>query len=447
MSSGDTIKSGSGRKTSVAPVTSTPAVRTTGGPKPFIPKRAPPMQSVYTEDDYDADGKLKVLRKVPLGDAYKNRQETTSLGTPTRADYYSPPVMPTTPKEAESQGNAKSASPVKVKTPQPKAQSQPTEQRAPSVAVSKEDAAKLPSVVGNEAYPSLPGKPDRFAPTPNKHRLGQNKFDVQTPEGMGNRDEQYIAVIRTIENRHPDEDRLLQKYALQYVARQNNTYNPIEDPPVVLSELLPTCVVVIDRIFSRDEANADENRAIKKYVKKLADRTDLDVVPVYVTKPFHVPLHPMTTFKYKDKVIDQIMHEFYESQQESASEILDRVEADRDNAAPKQTKWQVYDGISPQGAFGPKTIVSATDVSTDVPTDSEKTAKDKARALSWAEQCEQDDTNDNDNDNDNDNANEDEEDDENEEEPSASSDWKVVEGKPAAATKRGGVRRGGPRKK
>ena len=62
-------------------------------------------------------------------------------------------------------------------------------------------------------------------------------------------------------------------------------------------------------------------------MKKVAQRTDFDVVPVRMYKPCHVPLPAETQFKYKDKVIDQIMSEWYSSNEESASEILARVEA------------------------------------------------------------------------------------------------------------------------
>lgn len=276
----------------------------------------------------------------------------------------------------------------------------------------------------------MPGKPDRFAPEPLKHRLGKNKFDVRTPESMSNREDQYVVVLRTIENRHPDEDRMLQHYALQYVARREGTYNAIEDPPIILSDLTPTVCVVIDRVFSRDEAGS-ENQEVGKYVKKLAALTDFDVVPVYMGRPFSLPLHPTTAFKYKDQVMDSIMREFYESRQESASEILDRVECDRSGKdTTKKPAWHVFDGISEGGAHGPQTKITSID---DAPQESQKT---------WGErvdEAEQEQNN---------------EDDENEEEvvakKPANESWTEVKStktiatkksKLASAKKRGGSRR------
>ena len=405
MSSGDTIKSGSSK----APVNSQPQSHRDIQPRPFIPKRPPPIKSVYSEEDYDENGQLKVLRKVPLGEGYAAMDAKTALGKTTREEIYRQPTMPQTPEAGQRR-----------------------------TAVDKnEDVAKIDAIMKKKqsipdpmagAYPG--GQPDVFAAPATKHLLGKNKFDVRTPEGMFDHDEQYIAVVRTIENRHPDEDRILNHFAMQYIARRDGTYDPINDPPVVLSDLVPTCVVIVDKIFSRDDAGAEQN-VVGKYVKKLATKTDLDIVPVYMGKPFNVPLHALTAFKYKDKVMDQIMSEFYESREESASEILSRVEADREGTEAAKPKWHVYDGISPQGAFGPKTSVKTVD-EVIVPRDINGLEK-----KTWGDRCEDEDEDDDDGDEEL--PGQAQEDDDGEEDTGK---WaEVGKKKREPAQKRGGVRR------
>lgn len=385
MSSGDTIASG-GRRL---------GAKGTGNekksqPRPYIPKRKPPVPSAYSEDDYDASGNLKVLKNVPMGDAYDERRTVTTAGNVSRDELHRPSAPATTPT---------SAAPAPAPVP---------------AAVTP--AQKLATTFGKGTF---------LSSTPFKHKMAKNKFDVQTPENMSNRDEHYIAVIRTIENRHPDEDRILQKYALQYVARREGTYNPIEDPPVTLSDIVPSTVVVIDKIFSRDDC-AGGNKEVEKYIKKMAQRTDLDVIPVYMNKPFALPLSPTHTWQYKDHFINQIMGEFYESREESASEILDRVDADREGADPKPHKWHVYDGISPQGAFGPSTIIKSID---------EDGEEQEEKPKSWADQCDEAD------------AEADAEAQPSDEEELEES-WTEVKGKKAKKQeKRGGVRRAAPRKR
>lgn len=386
MSSGDKIGKGTGRKPSAATTTDTTASSAATRPRPFIPRRQPTASapSVYSENDYDVHGNLKVLRRVPEGDQYAERSATMTLGGNGGSG-----------ELASSVRSAASRAPPAMSSPPP-----------PQVPVSARPAANSP------LYDSLPGKPDMISKPSYKHRLANNKFDVQTPRELCDREQHFVAVVRTIENRHPDEDRILQHYALQYIARQNGTYNPIDDPPVVLSDLVPTSMVIIDKIFSEDECRA-ESKEVSKYVKKLAALTDLDVVPVIMNKPFHVPLHPLTTFKYKDAVVDQIMREFYAAQDESCISIMDRVEADREGHDVKATKWQVYDGVSPQGAFGPKTVIKSVNDDNDTTTDD-----GNERALSGDED-------------------EDEDDDE-EEEKKKPADWTVVAAKKA-------VRAGGAR--
>lgn len=388
MSSGDTIKSGSTAVKKEVPRAILP--------KPFIPKRAPPMQSVYKEEDYNEDGSLKVLKKIPDGDNLERRRAMADIGTTSRQEYHQAPAMASTPHQQQ-------------------------QQQAPSKQLSHDEQRLAAASNQAEAYSGLPGKADYINMPQQKHRLGATKFDVRTPADMCDPDEQYILVFRTIENRVPDEDRILQHYALQYIARQNGTYNPIEDPPVTLTSLLPTVCIVPDRVFSKDEATSDL-KPVQRYVKKLAYSTDLDVIPHYMNKPCTLPIPDTAQVKYKDKIMDQFMTEFYESQQESASAILDRVEADRKGEAPKKTQWQIYDGVSPQGVFGLQSPPpSAT--------------ADATATKSWGDRCEEEE--------------DDEEetaavvdDNENEEE------WTEVKKKqkPLAAERRGGGRRPAPRK-
>lgn len=275
--------------------------------KPFIPKRGPPTKSVYTNEDYDINGNLIRTKEVPLGDQYEKKRGNMMI-------------------DSGKEKNSTSTS---------------TCHTAPAIIT------------------RVPGNPDLAPPPMVNNRLKDGRYDVETPDNLrAPRESQHVAVIRTIENRHPDEDRILNHFFMQYVARREGRYNPVEDPPVILSTILPTACVIIDRVFSKDEVDGNEGlKRIEKYVKSIAATTNLDVVPVRMNKPFHVPLPLSTNFKYKHAVIDQIMSEFHESQEESSREIMSRVEADRKGEEAKKPKWQIYDGISEKGHFGPNTII------------------------------------------------------------------------------------------
>lgn len=337
MSSGDTIKSGSAKSTKPS------STSTTLRPKPFIPKRPPAVKSVYTHDDYDKDGNLKRFKEIPLGDQYDSRRAALHIDS----------------------GHTSS----KPMDPQFK---------APATA----DEKKIAQLAPKDNVPApIPNNPD-FLPTdfpPVKStKLKDGRYDVQTPDELrAPRDSQYVAVVRTIENHHPDEDQILQHFYLQYVARREGTYNPIEDPPVVLSDIMPTAVVIIDRVFSKDEVDGPQGQEmLQKFVRKVAERTDFDVCPFRLNLPNQVPLPKSTKFKYKHKMIDQIMSEWYESHEESASEILARVEADRKGEAPQKPKWHCYDGISEQGHFGPQTKIKTLE---------EEVVERPPKQESWAE--------------------------------------------------------------
>lgn len=338
MSSGDTVRSGSSKR----PAASTTAKKTNTnnsdpppGPKPFIPKRPPPAKSVYTEQDYDSNGNLKQLRQVPMGEQYEARRGKTLFSNDPQQQQ-----QPSRPPPGLGS----------IQTQQPQRELTDDEKKLQA----REDRGKDLATMATHPITGAPGKGDVLPTAPTRHKVGMNKYDLRTPPGMCDHDEQYIAVIRTIENHHPDEDRILQKFALQYAARKAGTYDSFADPPVVLSDLLPTVLVVIDRVFSKDEAMS-EQKPVGKYVQQLAKKhTDLDVVPVYMGKPVKIPLDPSTQWVYKDKIIGQIMEEFYENQSESVSDILDRVEADRRGEEAGKPKWHVYDGVSEQGPFGPQ---------------------------------------------------------------------------------------------
>ena len=323
--------------------------------KPFIPRRAPPTQSVYTTEDYDNDGNLNTLKEVPLGPKYEERRDTMHMQH-----------IVSNPLQQSGAGAGKSA--VSSSSSSSSSQSQSTE-TAPNV-----QEPPLKPFTSKD----LPGNPD-VLPDQLKKPLKGDKYDVETPVDLrAPHNSQYVAVVRTIENHHPDEDRILQHYYLQYVARREGTYDPIEDPPVVLSTIMPTACVIIDRVFSYDEIEGDGLKRLEKYVQRMASRTDFDVVPVKMGKPFHVPLPLETNFKYKHHVIDQIMSEWYESHQESASEILARVEADRNGEEAEKPKWHVYDGISKQGIYGPNTKIESINEESEAAKTQAETVKSKS---------------------------------------------------------------------
>lgn len=355
--SGDTIKSGSSR----AAKPTAPAAR----PRPFIPKRPPPAKSVYSESDYDNEGNLKTTKSVPIGEKYHDRARMVGVDTSNvpKTDQKPPVKLPGTSTTASK----------------------------------KLDASALPTgaqadLSGDSPYDFTPGKTDRLPDGFSKTVLDKKKRDLKTPKYLmaEDPDEQFIAVVRTIENRHPDQDRILQHFALQYTKRMNGTYDPIEDPPVVLSDLLPTMVVVIDRIFGKDEVSG-EMRPISEYCKKLHDVTEMDVFPAYVNRPFTLPLPPDMQFQYKDPILNQIMSEFYEGQHDGASEIVERMELDRaGEGETKPAKWQVYDGVSPQGVFGPQSTITTlaetkpTGTGASAKVEQEEDEEEPAYTQSWA---------------------------------------------------------------
>ena len=291
--------------------------------KPFIPKRGPPTKSVYTNEDYDINGNLIRHKEVPLGDQYDKKRGNMMIDN----------------------GGSDSRLGGSVNSKQVGSSSASAPASAPAAAITTR----------------VPGNPDIAPPPMVNNKLSDGRYDVETPDNLrAPRDSQHVAVIRTIENHHPDEDRILNHFFLQYVARREGRYNPVEDPPVILSTILPTACVIIDRVFSKDEVDGSEGlKRIEKYVKASAACTNLDVVPVRMYKPFHVPLPLSTNFKYKHAVIDQIMSEFHQSQEESSLEIMRRVEADRKGEDAKKPKWHLYDGISEKGHFGPNTIIKS----------------------------------------------------------------------------------------
>jgi hypothetical protein len=367
-------------------------------PRPFIPKRPAPEKSVYSAADHNPDGSLKVLRKVPDGPRLAERRSTV-LASSSRGDNIAPPAIPNLPKEddprpvqtsvsAPKKNQYAAAAAAHVKQYESAATEDMSLDEGLSKAGAKHDHIRRTEQADAAAHkPSQPeDRVDKVPEPAGKHVLGVGKYDIQTAEKLrAPHQSQYVAVIRTIENHHPDEDRILQHYFLQYVARKEGRYNPIDDPPVVMGDIIPTICVVIDRVFSFDEVQGDGLNRLKNYVKSVATNSDMDVVPVTMNKAFHLPLHPGTAFKYKHKVIDQIMSEWHESHEESASDILSRIERDRAGKPAEKTPWHVYDGVSEQGVFGPQSNNKIDSIAVnkewvDINTPHEE------KPLSWADQ-------------------------------------------------------------
>lgn len=360
----------------------------------FVPVREPPPPSPYTSDDYNDDGTLRVLRAIPDGNMLERRRATVSIGAVSTQELYAPPAEHTTPlAPGEKRFDELTSATTTETTAQAQQEKPPVSKYA--TAIRRQQAVKQATLSNSTAEdapqpidpatarlmerskeklqsealdavahrPAAPGQRVDKLPAPPTGKLKGNKYDVATPpDMMAPHDQQYVCVFRTIENQHPDEDAILAHYYAQYVARREGTYNPIEDPPVVLSDIIPTIAVVLDRVFPKDEVEGAGFQKLESYVKRMAHKTDFDVVPARMGLPFHLPLSPEVTFKYKNKVIDQIMHEWYESHDESASDILARVEADRTGQPAEKPAWHVYDGISKGGSFaGPQTKIQAMD--------------------------------------------------------------------------------------
>lgn len=191
--------------------------------------------------------------------------------------------------------------------------------------------------------PSTAAPPTEFVPgtgmyTPQPATKRKNKFgkyDITTPSSLMDREQNYVAVLTAGENRHPNEDEILEHFARQFAAKKEGTYDPLEDPPVVLRDLLPTVFVVVNKVFSQHEIVIGGEARIKDYVEKLKDHIDFDIIPVMCGQPQILPLHPLVPVKHRDPIFNAQMEGFYKQHDKSAKEILERVIAAQEESKKK----------------------------------------------------------------------------------------------------------------
>lgn len=180
-----------------------------------------------------------------------------------------------------------------------------------------------------------PGSGNYFPKPPTKRRDKLGKYDIRTPKALIDKEENYVAVLTTGENRHPNEDEIIEHYARQQVAKKADTYNPLEDPPVVLRDLLPTLFVVVNKVFTQHEIVVGGEQRIIDYIEKLKEHVDLDLIPVMCGEVQVLPLHPLTPVKHRDPIYNAQMEGFYKQHDKSAKELIDRVVAAQEESNAK----------------------------------------------------------------------------------------------------------------
>ncbi len=189
--------------------------------------------------------------------------------------------------------------------------------------------------LGNTDVPMPTPGEDYFAKPPTKRRNAQGQFDITTPPGLLDKDTNYVAVLTTGENRHPDEDAIIEHYARQLAAKREGTYNPLEDAPVILRDLLPTLFLVVNKVFHKDEVTVGGNTVIKEYVDKLKRHIDFDIIPVMCGKPIVLPLHPNVPVEHRDPIFNAQMQSFYKQHDKGAKDMLDRIIRAREESEKK----------------------------------------------------------------------------------------------------------------
>ncbi len=258
---------------------------------------APAYESVYKPEDYNEDGSLKVLKPIPLGN-YPAFVEGHS---------FAPVPAVFNAHDVDDEG---------FKRPDPRPEKKKVEEEEGGGA--KKGAAFGDSVVKCSNFSSQFTAADvgvKGNPVPN-----------EDPEDS----QHYVCVLSYVENRHPDEERILLHYYRQWVAKRNGTYDPLNDPPVYLSAIIPKLVVKCGRTFTRDEYNTEG--LVAKYVEGVHARTDMTIVPILCGKLQVLPVSDMVQGKYNDAALEQQMRSFYENHARNAEAMMDRMERDQKEA-------------------------------------------------------------------------------------------------------------------
>jgi hypothetical protein len=320
---------------------------------------APVYNSPYTPDDYGPDGKLRVLRKVPLG-PYPAAQED-ELKHPVARDLTAP-VMPVAPPLARSTPTATATAPALDTAPavEDLVAAKPMAKAAAAKPVAKVAAAKpvakgvpvrnAASVKNDEpidiADAPLPqrmlvergvpqGKQGRvhMAELPPPRTVPDGKYETHTPAEFLRHDECAVATVEWIVNYHPQRDEVLEHRVQQLLAMRDGKYNPLEDPPVILDEIIPTVLVRAVRTFTLQQAQFKDGETVKNFAKKLNVTAGWNVLNVDCGAPMILPLSDLVRGEYADPALQQQMTAFYESRQKGVDDIRHRIELDRKEAA------------------------------------------------------------------------------------------------------------------
>lgn len=170
-----------------------------------------------------------------------------------------------------------------------------------------------------------PGMGNYVSKPPAKRKDQYGKYDVKTPKHLLNLEDNYVTVLTTGENRHPDEMKIIEHYARQKAAQLAGTYNSLEDPPVVLRDLLPNMFVVVNRTFTRHEITLGGLDVIKQYVKSLSQSVDFDIVPHQCGEVLVLPLHQNVPMQYRDPVMNAQMQANYKRSDDDRQRILTQI--------------------------------------------------------------------------------------------------------------------------
>jgi hypothetical protein len=218
-------------------------------------------------------------------------------------------------------------------------------------------------------------------------------------------EQHYVAMLSYLENRHPDQDKLLAKYVEQWKAKQAGTYDPIEDPPIYLDVLVPKVVVKITRTFTRAEY---ETGLVADECAKQHKRSDMNIVPVLCGKLQVLPVSDLAKGIYQDEGLQQQMNLFHKRREQDANAMMDRMEEEKnqdaikpmevagaepfdydktgiwseaDRAALEQKKWRERCGIKEPEPEPEAKAEPEAEPKLKVPSVSERKKKKKKRSL------------------------------------------------------------------
>lgn len=137
-----------------------------------------------------------------------------------------------------------------------------------------------------------------------------------------------IALVSWVVNRHPQEDQIVDHYIRQVIAKRENCYDPMEDPPVDLRQIIPTVCVKVTRTFTREEAESNEGRQVRQFAERLHRATDANIITLECGKFQPLPVSDSIRGIYKDKGLQQQMDAFYKQLSNGRIDIEERIKQD-----------------------------------------------------------------------------------------------------------------------